>query len=211
MVSTTSSRRLRTTAGRRNQVVLWRAAGRPEAGEAKKAAGLPNECRVRRCALFLPRLIRLFLRSPCLIGVPRPRTLPPNTRRERARGIMKKLLLPVSAAALVTIAAVATLPANTAEAQGPPHGHMLVLHLEVELIGGVPHAVGFHRCVDLAGGRNVPLNAHHAHIHTGAAGGALQSAGHATVPTAPLTGWANCAELEAELAEGPIPVGPPPA
>jgi hypothetical protein len=59
---------------------------------------------------------------------------------------------------------------------------------------------GFRRCVDLAGVRAVPLHAHRTNIHTGRAGCALSGrAGHAVVPTAPLTPWANGAALHAAL------------
>jgi hypothetical protein len=91
----------------------------------------------------------------------------------------------------------------------PDHPHMLVQRPVVEIIDGAPYLVGFRKCVDLAGGRNVPLNAHHDHIHTGRAGEALfERAGHAVIPGAPLSPWANCAALQAAL---PILVGPPPA
>jgi hypothetical protein len=78
--------------------------------------------------------------------------------------------------------------AGPAQAEGhygppPPHGHMLVLGVEYR--GGEP--VGFRKCVDLAAGRPLRLNAHHAHSHTGAAGQALRNAGHLVIPTAPLT------------------------
>jgi hypothetical protein len=91
----------------------------------------------------------------------------------------------------------------------PDHPHMLVQRPVVDVIDGTLYLVGFRKCVDLASGREVPLNAHHDHIHTGRAGQALfEHAGHAVVPAAPLTPWANCAALQAAL---PIPVGPPPA
>ncbi len=78
---------------------------------------------------------------------------------------------------------------------------MLLLGIEIE-DGAL---VGFRKCVDVANNRAVPLNAHHDGIHTGTAGAALQGAGHAVVPGAPLTPWADCAEFEAAL---PIPLGP---
>jgi hypothetical protein len=88
----------------------------------------------------------------------------------------------------------------------PEHPHMLVQRPVVEMIDGVLYLTGFRKCVDLAGGRAVPLNAHHANIHTGTAGQALfERAGHAVIPGAPLTPWADCAALQADL---PIPVGP---
>lgn len=97
------------------------------------------------------------------------------------------VVLTFAIAALVAAAGVAF-----AEEPLPPHPHMLVLHLEFE--NGQP--VGFGKCIDVAAGRSVPLHAHHDHIHTGRAGQALSSAGHAVIPGAPVTPWANCAELE---------------
>ncbi len=86
----------------------------------------------------------------------------------------------------------------------PPHPHMLLIHPEIGLVDGAPSLVGFRRCVDLAGNRLVPNHAHHDHIHTGAAGTALSTnAGHAVVPGAPLTPWADCSALEGAL---PIPL-----
>lgn len=86
------------------------------------------------------------------------------------------------------------LQAAPALSQPPKHPHMLVLGLEVD---ADDNPVGYRRCVDLAAGRALPLQAHHDHIHTGAAGEALFNAGHAVVPGAPLTPWSNCAELVA--------------
>lgn len=102
-----------------------------------------------------------------------------------------------------------TMMGGSALAQYPEHPHMLVLHPEYDVIEflGEPWiaAVGFHRCVDLAANQSLGLNAHHDSVHTGTAGEALFSAGHAVAPGAPLTPFANCAELEAAL---PIPLEP---
>jgi hypothetical protein len=58
----------------------------------------------------------------------------------------------------------------TADQHVPPrHPHMLVLGLELE--GDEP--VGFRKCIDLASGNRLPLNAHHAHLHQGWAGVAV--------------------------------------
>ena len=107
--------------------------------------------------------------------------------------------------ALMSLGAVLAAVVGIGLAQ-PDHPHMLVQRPVVEMVNGVPTLTGFRKCVDLAAGRTVPLHAHHAHIHTGTAGAALfENARHAVVPGAPLTPWANCAELEADL---PFPVGP---
>jgi hypothetical protein len=109
---------------------------------------------------------------------------------------MKRTIMAgVSAAVL----AGSTLIAAPALAEGappavPPHGHMLVLGVQYNQMGA---PIGFRKCVDVAAGRFLPLNAHHDHLHTGAAGTALRErAGHLAVPTV-LSGFANCAELEA--------------
>jgi hypothetical protein len=121
------------------------------------------------------------------------------------RMFMRKVLAAVTAG-LLLVGAIG----GAAFAQAPPpHGHMLVLHPDIQVVEGVPTLVGFHRCVDVANNRALPNHAHHEHLHTGAAGAALFAAGHAVVPTSPLTSWANCAAFEAAL---PIQVGgPPPA
>jgi hypothetical protein len=95
----------------------------------------------------------------------------------------------------------------------PDHPHMLVQapDLGVVFIDDAPFlaVIGWRQCVDLAGGRNVPLRAHHDGVHTGRAGEALfANANIWVVPGAPLTPWADCAALTAAL---PIPLGPAPA
>jgi hypothetical protein len=103
---------------------------------------------------------------------------------------MKRSLVLLMAAGLLV--GVLGTPGVAQEGPPPPHPHMLVLGLEFD--GEEP--VDYKKCVDVAGNRAVPLNAHHAHIHTGTAGEMLATnAGHAVVPGAPLTPWANCQEL----------------
>jgi hypothetical protein len=103
-----------------------------------------------------------------------------------------------TAVAGTALMAASMLVAGPAVAEGghgtpPLHGHMLVLGVQFD--GNTP--IGFRKCVDVASSKALKLNAHHDHLHTGRAGEALLAAGHVTVPTAPLTPWANCAELEA--------------
>jgi hypothetical protein len=106
---------------------------------------------------------------------------------------MKRVLMLLVAAGVV----VGLQAAPAASDELPEHPHMLVLGLEFDETG---EPVAFRRCIDLAAGRALPLNAHHAHIHTGAAGEALRTkAGNFTVPGAPLTPWNNCAELIADF------------
>lgn len=85
--------------------------------------------------------------------------------------------------------------ASSAMSQEPPrHPHMLVLGLQFD-DGDDEDPTGYRSCVDLAGNRALPIHAHHETVHTGRAGEALWQAGHAVVPGAPLTPWANCDEL----------------
>ena len=86
------------------------------------------------------------------------------------------------------------------EPQLPDHPHMLVLHIEVGEVDGIPAVLGWRRCIDLAAGHPVPLHAHHDHLHFGPVGEVLfDNAGHAVVGGAPLSPWAGCAGLEAAL------------
>lgn len=81
-----------------------------------------------------------------------------------------------------------------------PHPHALVLGVELDEFG---EPVGFHKCIDLAAGQRLPLNAHHEHMHVGTAGQMLfLKAGHVVVPMAPFPApfddpvpWSNCEEL----------------
>jgi hypothetical protein len=113
---------------------------------------------------------------------------------------------------LVLLVAMALLGVVFAQEHGPPpaHPHMLVQapQLGVIYIEDVPFeaVVGWRKCVDLAGGRTVPLQAHHDGVHTGRAGAALfENANIWAIPGAPITPWANCAALRSAL---PIPLGP---
>jgi hypothetical protein len=76
----------------------------------------------------------------------------------------------------------------------PPHAHMLLLGMQFDETG---EPVGFDRCVDLAGGRPVPLHAHHDQLHLGfggAGGEALAGkANHWVIPSAGLAPWDDCA------------------
>ena len=127
---------------------------------------------------------------------------------------MKRLGLFLVLLGIVALAAVA-IPATAAEHEHEheldPHPHMLVQRPEIGLIGGVPHLVGFRKCVDLANNRALPLQSHHHHIHTGGTGVSIGGeAGHAVVPAAPFPSplyeplpWSNCADFEALL---PLPL-----
>lgn len=108
---------------------------------------------------------------------------------------------PWSAAALAVLIALAAVTVTAASAPADetvphtePHAHMLVLGVQFD--GDEP--VGYRRCIDLAANQPVPLNAHHAHLHTGQAGAAqFLKAGNVVVPAAPFAGlpFSNCAEL----------------
>lgn len=106
-------------------------------------------------------------------------------------------------AALLALAMLA-LPAAAMEHGGelPEHGHIKLIGVDLE-------EETFHRCVDLANGRALRLNAHHDTVHVGNAGEALggekgngkRTKVHAVIPNTPLTPWANCAEFAAFMAE----------
>lgn len=104
---------------------------------------------------------------------------------------MRKTTAVVVTAGLVSLGSLAF--AAPVHSDGPPlHGHMLVLG--VKYVEGDP--VGFRKCIDLAAGKRLPNKAHHEHAHTGQAGVALGEAGHAVVPTAPLSPIRDCAHLK---------------
>jgi hypothetical protein len=102
----------------------------------------------------------------------------------------------------------------------PEHPHVLLLHAEIDVIdlnGGPTVAVtGYQRCVDLANGQSLPLNAHHDSVHFGTAGEALQGAGHRVLPGEPfwdddIPRWADCDGVDQFLKEdgNPIPLPDP--
>lgn len=120
----------------------------------------------------------------------------------------------------VLIAAMMVLSVMAGPAMAKPqmfdesHGHMLVLGVQAEFLtvegDSVPwdglYAVGFRKCIDMP---ITPLRGHHANVHMGQAGMALEGAGNAFVPSYnfPHTEWDNCADLADDL---PVPLGPPP-
>ena len=79
---------------------------------------------------------------------------------------------------------------------------MLVLGVKTKVIDGQLYGVGFRKCIDMP---VTPLQGHHANVHTGQAGLALERAGHAFVPSYnfPFTPWENCAEFATYL---PLPL-----
>ena len=95
------------------------------------------------------------------------------------------------------ITAMVVIPAGTAA--GEEHDHEVPLHPHALVVGiGGDEDSGFTavNCIDLAANRAVPLQAHHHHIHTGAAGAALaDNTANFAIPLAPLSPWADCDEL----------------
>jgi hypothetical protein len=115
------------------------------------------------------------------------------------------------AGAVAALGVSAALMASPVSAQEfPPHGHLLLIGAEIgpPVAPGPPYQIlGFERCVELAAGNPVPLNAHHDRVHFGRAGRALAAAGHFVVPLSPLfPGIHSCADLAAAL---PFPSAPP--
>jgi hypothetical protein len=110
--------------------------------------------------------------------------------------------------ALLVAYAIAMLPA-VADQHTPfdhPHGHALLVGADVTWVdpapGMPPYVINdYARCVELAGGRPVPLHAHHGRLHFGIAGGALVQGGHLVVPLGIIPGIDTCADI----AEIPLP------
>lgn len=74
-----------------------------------------------------------------------------------------------------------------------PHLHITGLELDEN-----EEPLGWRKCKPLANGQQVPVEAHHSHLHTGRAGEAQWQAGNAVVPAIEgVTPWTNCAELAA--------------
>ena len=115
---------------------------------------------------------------------------------------MKRRLRSIVVAGAVggTLIGAAALAAPASAQEFEPHPHMLVLGIELDASG---EPVGFRKCVDLAAGEALPLNAQHQHVHFGTAGVMLfEKAGNVAVPGAPFPApfeepvpWSNCEEL----------------
>ena len=103
---------------------------------------------------------------------------------------MLKTTAVLAAAAALALAVPGAAQAHDDEV--PVHGHMLVLGLQFGEDG-----VSYRKCIDISAGKALPVHVHHEGLHAGRAGDALRKAGHFPVPTAPLTPWANCADLAA--------------
>lgn len=107
------------------------------------------------------------------------------------RTIQRACAIAATSAAALALGGV-TASADGGEHQTPDHGHILLL--------GVAEGGDYRKCVDLAGGRSVPLVAHHGRVHAPEIGEdgrginvrGIRQAGHAVVPTAPLTPYAGC-------------------
>jgi hypothetical protein len=86
----------------------------------------------------------------------------------------------------------------------PEHGHIRLLHATGTGPGVGPgtEVLSYRKCIDLANGKALPMQAHHHTVHTGRAGQALRGAGHLTIPTAPLTPIMNCAHFATLLPPG---------
>lgn len=117
---------------------------------------------------------------------------------------MTKRTIGSLAVMLLVMSLIAAPAAAEGHGEFEEHGHMLVLGVEYEVIDGFLFAVDFRKCIDMP---VVTNRGHHANVHTGRAGMALEAAGHAFVPSFnfPFTPWESCADLEADL---PINLGP---
>ena len=104
-------------------------------------------------------------------------------------------VLPLLTAALIIGATAAVVGVQAKDWGGiPPHGHIMLIDAEISEDGHI----FFDRCVEFAAGRTLSTTAHHASVHTGAAGGspfaqgALWDAGKIVAPLAPLTPFTGC-------------------
>jgi hypothetical protein len=122
-----------------------------------------------------------------------------ESRRDPA---MASRRLVVLTAALALAIGLLAAPASADTRPPPfnqPHGHVLLIGADVDWVGGAPpyRINSYKRCVELAGGRSVPLHAHHDRVHFGRAGQALAAAGHLVVPLNIIPGIDSCADLSA--------------
>lgn len=117
---------------------------------------------------------------------------------------MRRVLALLSVA-LIVGATAAAVGAQAKDWGGiPPHGHVMLLNAEISETG----ILTFDRCVEFAAGRTLSTTAHHAGVHTGAAGGspfvmgALWDAGQIVAPLVPLTPWTGCESFESGMPVG---------
>lgn len=88
----------------------------------------------------------------------------------------------------------ATLVSPVGSQEVPRHSHLLLTDIELDESGEWPLSIK--KCRPLANGHSVPIQAHHANLHTGRAGEALWEAGNAVVPVFPgRTPWTDCESL----------------
>jgi hypothetical protein len=113
----------------------------------------------------------------------------------------KRIALALGAVAALSLGPLASgAAAHEHEGGEPPrHAHVKLIGVVFD-DGGVP--VDARKCISLANGRALPLNAHHAHLHTGRAGEAQFQAGHLVVPLAPYSPFTGCADVLAFLRSG---------
>jgi hypothetical protein len=91
-------------------------------------------------------------------------------------------------------------PATGEDETFEEHPHALVLGVAFDDEG---NPISYRKCIDLAAGQALRLNAHHDHMHFGTAGEKLfTNAGNVVVPMAPFpepfedaVPWNNCEEL----------------
>lgn len=99
----------------------------------------------------------------------------------------------IAFAALMVIG-VAGFVSPVGSQEPPRHSHLLLTGIELDETGEWP--VSIKKCRPLANGHSVPLQAHHANLHTGRAGEAQWEAGNGVVPIFPgHTPWTDCKTL----------------
>jgi hypothetical protein len=97
---------------------------------------------------------------------------------------MRRRTITLLAATAMTLGAMA-VPAAAVDVH-EPHPHVLLVGVEMTEMGPT-----YRKCVDLAGGRSIPLNALHANVHSpggvdefgrGINSRGIRTAGHAVAP-----------------------------
>lgn len=100
----------------------------------------------------------------------------------------------VFACAVLAATGLAGFAGPVGSAEVPPHSHLLLTGIELDESGEMPLSIK--KCRPLANGEAVPIQAHHANLHTGRAGEAQWEAGNGVVPVFPgRTPWTDCASL----------------
>ena len=109
--------------------------------------------------------------------------------------MMRKIVTTAAIGALAV--ATVNLTSSATADEGPPlHGHIMLIGAVWEGEGPGTVVKSFRRCITLASGNVLSLQAHHQTVHRGQAGEALRAAGNLVIPLAPLSGFTGCGDFE---------------